>query len=100
MKNLMELVKPNARVYIYLDSAETKQKFVSNADKEGFTYEDGARVSEREPDDIMAINEDHTINFVGTAGHIAFGAGAPVGGKELVRVDYNKFLSGDEVFEC
>jgi len=99
-KKLMELVntwpKENYRVYVKFDDAETKQKFIANATDEGFTYGDGTPINKREPDDIMAINEDKTINFVGTNGHMAFAADAKVNGLCLVRIDYKRFISGAE----
>ena len=99
-KKLMELVnawpKENYRIYVKCDDAETKKKFVANATEEGFAYGDGVPINEREPDDIMAINEDKTINFVGTNGHMAFAANAKVNGLSLVRVDYKKYVSGAE----
>ena len=99
-KELMDLVNKwpmtDYRVYVKLDDAETKREFVANATAEGFTYGDGVPINEREPDDIMAINTDKTINFVGTNGHMAFAANARVGKLYLVRVDYKRFISGAE----
>lgn len=103
MKKLIDLVntwpKENYRVYVKFDDAETKKKFVANATAEGFTYGDGVPINEREPDDIMAINADKTINFVGTNGHMAFDANEKVNGLCLIRVDYKRFIAGEKVFQ-
>lgn len=45
----------------------------------------------------MAVNENGTINFVGANGRIAFGSGAKkIGDKTLVRVDYEKYINGND----
>ena len=50
--------------------------------------------------EIMAVNGDLTINFVGTNGRIAFGGGAAtVGGKKLIRIDFKKYAAGAENYE-
>ena len=66
------------------------------AEEEGFFFEDGAKPTSRTYAEIMAVNGNITINFVGTNGRIAFGSGVKkMGDKTLVRVDYEKYINGD-----
>lgn len=95
MRSIKELTEnQEIRVYVYLKDDETGKAFLKQAEAEGFTYGDGARPTERQYAEVMAINGDGTINFVGANGRIAFGLGAPVGGRKLLRVDYAKYAAG------
>ena len=99
MRTISNLSKLNGRVYIYLANAEVGIRFLQQAEAEGFTYGDGVRPTERSYSEIMAINHDKTINYVGTNGRIAFGSIAQtVGLAQLIRIDYEKYLSGADDF--
>lgn len=95
MRTIKELSKLDGRVYVYLANAEIGEKFLQQAEEEGFSFQDGSKPSARCYDEIMAVNHDRTLNYVGANGHIAFGAGAQtVGTERLIRVDYEKYQSG------
>ena len=95
------LINPNGRVYVYLDDAEIADLFFTQAEAEGFTFSDGGHPTARHRDCIMAVNKDCTINYVGFIGHMAFGSGAEsIGDEPLIRVDYRRYLAGDECFLC
>lgn len=95
-RTLKELVKKNGRVYVYLKDSETGNQFMQQAESEGFTFTDGTKPTERCYAEIMAVNRDITINFVGMNGRIAFGSGAEsVNGQKLLRVDFAKYANGE-----
>ena len=95
MRTISSLTKLNGRVYIYLANAEIGNRFLQQAEAEGFTYHDGTKPTDRGWSTIMAVNREKTINFVGTNGFIAFGSGAKaVGSEQLIRIDCEKYLSG------
>lgn len=98
-RTLRELCALDARVYVYLADSETCRRFAQQAEREGFTFCDGVKPSARPCADIMALNRDGTLNFVGFVGHVAFGAAGTVGSKPLVRVDYQKYRSGAADFQ-
>ena len=88
-KTLRELAEQDGRVYVHLASEEHTKQFLLQAEQEGFTFRDGVKPTEREAAEVMALNPDCTINYVGAVGMIAFGSGAKtVGGKWLIRVEY------------
>lgn len=80
----------NYRIYVYLKTEELGKKFLRQAEDEGFTFSDGVKPTEREPDSIFALNSDKTINYVGFIGHIAYGGAERIGNRKLIRVDYEK----------
>lgn len=86
IKTIADLSRLIGRVYVYLPTPELAEQFMLTAEAEGFTFEDGVRVTKRDVGSIMAVNPNHTINYVGTNGMIAFGSGVQsVGGLELLR---------------
>ena len=95
-RTITELSKKNGRVYVYLANVAIGEKFLQQAEDEGFTFADGAKPTERCYAEIMAVNRDITINFVGMNGRIAFGSGAEtVNGQKLLRVDFEKYANGE-----
>lgn len=96
MRTIKNLSKLNGRVYVYLANAEIGQRFMQQAEAEGFTFNNGVKPTERVYEKIMAINHDKTINFVGTNGRIAYGSGVKrIGDEQLIRIDFEKYLSGN-----
>ena len=89
IKNLSQL---KGRVYVYLATEEIKEEFLRDAIAEGLTHGDGIPLTERPLSNIMAVNPNHTLNYVGLIGHIAYGSGtSTVGNQPLIRVDYEKY---------
>lgn len=99
-RKIADLLRLKGRVYIYLANKEIGQLFLQEAECEGFTFGDGAKPTEREYDDIFAINNDMTINYVGFIGHIAFSGAKRTGGERLLRVDYEKYSENARDYMC
>ena len=93
IKNLSQM---NGKVYVYLANAEIGNQFLRSAENEGFRFGDGAKPTSRNYAEIMAVNKEQTINFVGSNGRIAFGSNAKIAGQSLIRIDYEKYAAGAE----
>ena len=92
-KTIRELTELNGRVYVYLADETTGRQFLEQAEREGFTFGDGVKPTQRHWSDLMAVNDDGTINYVGTNGRIAWSSGVKtVGGEALIRADYRRYL--------
>lgn len=87
------LVTYSGKIYVYLDNADIAKQFLQDAENEGFTFCDGIKPTARTPANIMAINRDCTINYVGTVGRIAFQAANKIGNHPLVKIDYREIIS-------
>lgn len=97
MRTIKELSQRDGRVYVYLSNVSVGEKFMEQAESEGFAFADGAKPTERCYAEVMAVNKDMTINFVGANGRIAFGSGAKkIGNDDLIRVDFQKYITGVE----
>lgn len=92
-KSITELSKMNGRVYVYLRTPKLGERFLWQAEQEGFTFGDGEKPTARQYAEVMAVNRDGTINYVGTNGRIAYGNGAlKIGSEPLIRIDYENLL--------
>ena len=88
MKTIKELASMGERVYVYLKNKDVAQRFLSDAEIEGFTFGDGVHPTERHWSDLYAIHPDSTLNYVGSVGRIEFASGAD----SCVRVEYQEML--------
>ena len=97
-KTIRELADLNGRVYVYLADDAIGRQFLEQAEQEGFTFGDGVKPTQRHWSDLMAVNDDGTINYVGTNGRIAWSSGVKtVGGEALIRVDFRRYLELGEI---
>lgn len=92
MRTIRELIKEEKKVYIYLRNKATEYRFISDAEREGVTFGDGVKPTERPVDDIMALHDDGTICFLGWAGRMAFHYSK----NATKRIDYEKYIEGFE----
>lgn len=96
IKNISEM---EGRAYVYLANDEIGNKFMQMAEDEGFTFGDGVKPTERQYAEVMAVNYNATINYVGTNGRMAFGSGAKtIGDEVLIRIDFEKYIDGNSDF--
>ena len=96
MRNVTELSKLNWKVYVYLRDEVIARRFLQDAENEGFTFGDGEKPTARPGNNLYVVNCDWTISHVGWAGHMAFQSAKRIGEQELIRVDYEKYLLGEE----
>ena len=93
MPKIRDLLSTNeGRIYVYLATTSIGKQFLQDVENEGFTFCDGEKPTKRTPANIMAINRDCTINYVGTLGQIAFQAANKIGNDPLVKIDYRDVI--------
>ena len=88
MKTIKELASMGERVYVHLKDEETAERFLRQAESEGFTFGDGVKPTDRHWSDLYAIHPDGTLNYVCSVGRIEFASGAD----SCVRVEYQELL--------
>ena len=100
-RTIEELMDLPGRVYVYLGDEEAAEEFFARAQEEGFLFGDKEKPAKKQRDCIIAVNKDRTLNYVGFAGHAAFGSGTEtVGGQPLIRADYRRYISGEDDYIC
>ena len=88
MKNLKEFVKSSTKtVYVRLSSQEIAEKFLRDAEKQGFKFPDGTKPTKHRPEDFFALHHDMTMNYIGSVGRIAYQCNSG----NIVKLDYEKF---------
>lgn len=92
MRNVTELSKLKGKVYVYLKDEVIANKFLQDAEAEGFTFGDGAKPTARPGNNLYVVNKDWTISHVGMVGHMAYQSAKMVGDQTLIRIDYEKYL--------
>ena len=92
MRTIKELIRNEKKVYIYLSSKAIEYRFMSDAEREGITFGDGIKPTDRQVDDIMALHDDGTICFLGWAGRMSYHYNKA----NIKRIDYEKYVDGKE----
>ena len=98
MRNVTELSKLNGEVYVYLRDEVIARRFLQDAENEGFTFGDGEKPTARLGNNLYVVNRDWMISHVGWADHMAFQSAKRIGEREMIRVDYERYLLGEENF--
>lgn len=97
-KTIRELANLSGRVYVFLVDEVIGRQFLEQAEQEGFTFGDGVKPTQRHWSNLMAVNHDGTINYVGTNGRIAWSSGVnTVGAEKLIRADFRRYPEQGEI---
>ena len=84
------------KIYIYFDNEEICCKFLQDAEDEGYRF-GSMYPTQSSRSNIIALENDKKLSHVGYVGHVAFQCPSGVVGG-LHRVDYEKYVKGDEDF--
>lgn len=84
------------RIYVYLANEDICKRFLQDVEKEGFTFTDGIKPTQKHTSDIFALNQDATINYVGFVGRVAFQAANKIGNQPLIKIDYRDVINLSE----
>ncbi len=76
--------------FIYCRSRNIADRFLADAESEGFTFGDGAKPTNKEYSDLYSLHDDFTISYTGWAGHVLFRNAAG----NIVRIDYGRYIAG------
>lgn len=94
MKTIKELANQNGRVYVRFSNEQLCADFLRQAEAEGFTFIDGASPTQKTPTDMLAVNRNLTLNYVGANGRIAYGSGAAkINGEPMIRIEWEDYIS-------
>ena len=76
MKTIKSLINPDKKVYVKMNNADDCKRFFCLAEKEGFLFSDGAKPTEKQYSDLIAVLPDKTLCYVNAYGRIASQSGA------------------------
>lgn len=80
----------NGKVYIFCKDDQTAKEFLVDAEKEGYLF-GTIKPTDSQPDDIIAIEENKQLAYVGFVGRTAFQCKNK---DNLHKIDYAKYKSG------
>ena len=73
-RTLTNLLNLDRRVYLYFANAAVWDIFVKHAAEEGFLWMGNEAITKNHYEDIIAMNNNMTFNYIGFVGHMRFGA--------------------------
>ena len=85
----------NYRIYLYLGLEDGFNAFINQANTEGITFGDAKDINTKPYSDLLALNKDLTVSYVGMWGHQAF-KHPEFSNDFIVRIDFSKYIAGDE----
>lgn len=91
MRTIKKLINKDKKVYIVLKTKEMQYRFMSDAAREGITFGDGTKTTDRMVDDIMVLQTDGTICFLGFVGRIYYHHNK----NNSICIDYQKYIDGN-----
>ena len=98
MRSLKELLKMSDRVWIYCENKELQKQFLVQAEEEGLLALNGESPTELVLHPLYGIHDDLTMGYLSImCWHLSF----PENGADpYFRVDYRKYVSGEEDYIC
>ena len=98
MRKLTELTNRFHRVWLYVEGEEFRQDFFRRAVNEGFKYINGSEISSKDYGILFSLHENLTIGHLSMfIWCLTFNLNQP----DLpVRIDYKKYINGDEDYIC
>ncbi|MCR5057373.1 MAG: hypothetical protein K6A81_01975 [Clostridiales bacterium] len=97
MRTLKSLIEKNKKVWFYCGTEDLQKRFLEQAEKEGFVTMRGDKPSTLSLQRLYGINSEGTMGYISNfIWYLSF----QTGNKDILRIDYDSFLSGKENFIC
>lgn len=97
MRTLEKLLELDGKIYVRLDNSETTERFLRNAEREGFLMPDGEKPTESRKSDFYQLSHDKTIkpSGFGFAGSMLKNQIIHGSVPDCVSIDYSRYISGE-----
>ena len=97
MRTLKSLIEKNKKVWFYCGTEDLQKKFLEQAEEEGYATMRGEKPSTLSLQRLYGINSEGTMGYISNCiWYLSFQTGS----KDILRIDYDSFLSGKEDFIC
>ena len=93
-RTLTNLLNRDRRVYLFIANSAVWSIFCRQAVSEGFQWSGGGKIPKKQKDDVIAMNNDMSFNYVGWAGHMRFHSDDPA----IERVDFARYINGADSY--
>lgn len=103
-RTIRGLFNGNVRPWVYCNNKVIGERFLQDAENEGFVFGDGVKPTQKEWHYVIAVHEDGTLAYQGITmwvrGFNIKCLAVDNGIKDILRVDYEKYIAGEEDFIC
>lgn len=97
MRTLKSLIEKNKKVWFYCGTEDLQKRFLEQAEKEGFITMRGEEPTSLSLQRLYGINNEETMGYISNfIWYLSF----QTGNKDILRIDYDRFISGEEDFTC
>ena len=97
MRTLKSLIEKNKKVWFYCETEDLQKEFLEQAEKEGFVTMRSENPTSLSLQRLYGINNEGTMGYISNfIWYLSF----QTGNKDILRIDYDSFLSGKEDFIC
>ena len=97
MRLLKNLVEKNNQVWIYCENRDLQEKFLKQAEDEGFLALNGQKPTELFRHQLYGINDDLTMGYLSAMIWSLTFQKCP---DHIARVDYGKYISDEDDYMC
>lgn len=97
MRLLKDLIENNSTVWFYCESKDSQEKFLKQAETEGFLALNGQKPTELFHQHLYGINDDMTMGYLS---NMIWCLTFQTGKDEHVRIDYEKYVAEEEDYIC
>lgn len=99
MRNIVELSKLEGKVYVFVSTREIEQKFLSDAEAQGFLFGNGDKPTTSSGEDLYLIYSNQELSNVGIVGHLAFQSKDVTCSEKRHYINYEKYVLGESDFD-
>ena len=93
MRTIKHFISQESKVYFFMKDKDTCLRFYKDAEAEGITF-GGAKPTEKETSDLIALLPCGEICYVGWAGRMCYHNC----NKGVLRINYEKYTSGNKEY--
>ena len=97
MRTLKSLIEKNKKVWFYCGTEDLQKRFLEQAEEEGFITMRGENPASLALQRLYGINNEGTMGYISNfIWYLSFQTGS----KDILQIDYARFISGEENFIC
>ena len=93
MRSLKSLIEKNKKVWFYCGTEAFQSRFLEQAEKEGFITMSGEKPTSLSLQHLYGISGEGTMGYIS---HFIWLKSFHADSKDILRIDYNRFISGEE----
>ena len=95
MRSLKSLIEKNKKVWFYCGTKELQNRFLEQAEEEGFVTMSDEKPTSLSLQHLYGINEEGTMGYIS---HFIWLKSFHADNKDILWIDYDRFICGEDDF--